>query len=257
MSAEDQEILAKISQLAGEFIATISLCLPSTRLIMARYPTGQINRRKNGQTPDQQLQSNPPSRASSGASMKAAALRTKHSTDNVQDPSQSSLGWRSSRGGYLPRGHSRGSRTQLHRNRTLVLNSNTSTPPNSATADSSADNSESAPWGSSSTQGWVTKTDRHLQLINASIFEKDSQSRAKAMEETRKQKLRQKDEREKARFNKHIYRMRGHTDPAVVHSRSTDSAENYEIVVQGIRFRVAKNGSKLVKVPGERMDQPP
>ena len=74
------------------------------------------------------------------------------------------------------------------------------------------------------------------------------------MEETRKQKLRQRDERERARFNKHLYRMGGNiTNASGVQLRSTDSAENYEISVQGIRFRIAKNGSKLVKVPGENI----
>jgi hypothetical protein len=72
------------------------------------------------------------------------------------------------------------------------------------------------------------------------------------MEETRKQKLRQRDERERARFNKHLYHMRGNINNASsVQLRSADSAENYEISVQGIRFRVAKNGSKLIKVSGE------
>ncbi|KIM97628.1 hypothetical protein OIDMADRAFT_182012 [Oidiodendron maius Zn] len=212
MSTEDQEILAKISQLAG-----------------------QINRHKNGQSSGQHTQPAPTSSARSCA-----------------DTPQSSAEWRSSRGGYLSRGYGRGSRAQLHRNRTLVLNSNASTPPNTTAADSSGENSETASSNRTATQGWVTKTDRHLQLINASIFEKDSQTRAKAMEETRKQKLKKRDERERARFNKHLYRMRGNSNnTSGVHLRSTDSAENYEISVQGIRFRVAKNGSKLVKVPGD------
>jgi hypothetical protein len=136
----------------------------------------------------------------------------------------------------------------------LVLNGGTSTPPNSAAAESSGENSESATWNRAATQGWVSKTDRHLQLINASIFENHSQNRAKAMEETRKQKLRQRNEREKARFNKHLYQTRGTIDnTAGGQPRPADSAENYEISVQGIRFRVAKNGSKLIKVPGERI----
>jgi hypothetical protein len=99
---------------------------------------------------------------------------------------------------------------------------------------------------------WVTKTDRHLQLINASIFQKDSQQRAKAMEETRQQKLRHRDEREKAKFNKHLHRDGGNGyNGSSSHTNGTTGS--YEINVQGIRFRVAKNGSKLVKVPGEEI----
>jgi hypothetical protein len=102
---------------------------------------------------------------------------------------------------------------------------------------------------------WVTKTDRHLQLINASIFQKDSQQRAKAMEETRQQKLRHRDEREKAKFTKHLHREGGNGyNGSSSHTNGTTSS--YEINVQGIRFRVAKNGSKLVKVPGEEILTP-
>jgi hypothetical protein len=138
------------------------------------------------------------------------------------------------------------------------LNSNAPTPPNAAVADPGGENSETPSSNRAVTQGWVTKTDRHLQLINASIFEKDSQLRAKAMEETRKQKLRQRDERERARFNKHLFRMRGNINNASgAQLRSADSAENYEISVQGIRFRVLKNGSKLVKIPGENIRPTP
>ena len=218
------------------------------------FDTGQINRHKNGQSSGQHTQPAPTSSARSCAGMELSALHSRHSANNSGDTPQSSAEWRSSRGGYLSRGYGRGSRTQLHRNRTLVLNSNAPTPPNTTAADSSGENSETASSNRTATQGWVTKTDRHLQLINASIFEKDSQTRAKAMEETRKQKLRKRDERERARFNKHLYRMRGNSNnTSGVHPRSAESAENYEISVQGIRFRVAKNGSKLVKVPGERL----
>ena len=102
------------------------------------------------------------------------------------------------------------------------------------------------------TPAYVTKTDRHLQLINTSIFEKDSQNRAKAMEETRKLKLKQRDQRERAKFNKHLQHLGGYNEVSSgVPSRTTDVAGNYEINVQGIRFRVAKHGSKLIKVPGE------
>jgi hypothetical protein len=216
------------------------------------FDTGQINRHKNGQSSDHLTQPIPTSSAKPSASMESCTLYGKQAADSLGDPSQPSVGWGPSHGGYSSRGYRRGSRTQLHRNRTLVLNSNTPTPPNATAADSSGENSETTSSNRTAAQSWITKTDRHLQLINASIFEKDSQTRAKAMEETRKQKLRQRDERERARFNKHLYHMRGNINNASsAQLRSADSAENYEISVQGIRFRVAKNGSKLVKVPGE------
>jgi hypothetical protein len=183
--------------------------------------------------------------------MESLARSSKRTTDKFDD--SSSLGWRPNRSIHSSRSYSRGTRAKVHRHRTLVLNGNTPPPPNPATEEPGGENLENAT-SSTTAQGWVTKTDRHLQLINTSIFEKDSQNRAKAIEETRKQKLKQRNERERARFNKHLYRMGGNTDADPgVQPRSTDLTENYEISVQGIRFRVAKNGSKLVKVPGKSL----
>jgi hypothetical protein len=102
--------------------------------------------------------------------------------------------------------------------------------------------------GSSSGSAWVTKQDRHLQLINTSIFEKDSQKRAKAIEQTRQQKLKQRDEREKARFVRHLQRGGSHNTAPIP---TTGTPGNQELEVNGIRFRVTQGGSKLVKVPGE------
>jgi hypothetical protein len=73
------------------------------------------------------------------------------------------------------------------------------------------------------------------------------------MEETRKQKLLQRDAREKTKFTNHLQRLAVNSYGAVgPQSHAVATTNNYEINVQGIQFRVAKNGSKLVKVPGER-----
>jgi hypothetical protein len=125
-----------------------------------------------------------------------------------------------------------------------VLNGN---PP--SIPDSAGDGFESPAPAS----GWVSKTDRHMQLINTSIFEKERPTRVKAMEEARKLKLKQRDEYEKSKFSNHLQRVY----PKPTMGRGTlSSAEvtgNYEVVVNDIRFKVAKNGSKLVKVPGEHL----
>jgi hypothetical protein len=71
------------------------------------------------------------------------------------------------------------------------------------------------------------------------------------MEETRKQKLLQRDSREKTKFTNHLQRLAVNSNGALG-TQSHAATSNYEINVQGIQFRVAKNGSKLVKVPGER-----
>lgn len=133
----------------------------------------------------------------------------------------------------------------MHRNRSLVLNGNINTSSNDATMQGAMNEENSNP----STPGasWVTKTDRHLQLINSSIYEKQSQQRLKAMDDSRRQRLKQRDDREKAKFNKHLSR----SGYGSVISNSTNTNHNHEIIVQGISFRVTKGGSKLVKVPGE------
>jgi hypothetical protein len=137
----------------------------------------------------------------------------------------------------------------LHRNRSLVLNGKASinskdAPAQGTTAD---ENMNTAPPTTNPGASWVSKNDRHRQLINSSVYEKESQKRLKNMEDTWKQKLKQRDDREKAKFNKHL---RGSSyNPNI--TNPPGPSRNYEINVQGISFIVARNGSKLVKAPGK------
>ncbi|CAN8098643.1 unnamed protein product [Discula destructiva] len=129
----------------------------------------------------------------------------------------------------------------VHRHKTLVLNG--ATAPNSSEADAAAGAS-----GSTNSLSWVTKNDRHLQLINTNIYQEHADARTKAIEQTRLQHLRHKEHRERKRLMNHLassgYSSAASTDP---HS----SAPVYEIVVDGIKFAVVKGGSKLVKLPGD------
>ncbi|KAK9794573.1 putative C3H1-type domain-containing protein [Seiridium cardinale] len=135
-------------------------------------------------------------------------------------------------GGY------RGSRGQAptYRNKTLVLNGQ-----NGQHRDATA-NSNAAGSGS-----WVSRTDRHLQLINSSVFEKDSQARASAIEETQRLKRLQKEQAEKNRFLNYVQQYASSAAPT---SPSTP-ASRYEITVEGIRFQITKQGSKLVRAPDD------
>jgi hypothetical protein len=243
MDTDDQDVLlAKIGQLAGKF-ATSS---PASRFQELTNPSlGQINRHKNGQSTDQQSRPHPYARNNNYGGMEGLAQPTIYSTDQ-KGYQQPSTVWRPSRGGYPSRGYPRGGRApQVHRNRTLVLNGNTA----ATGTDASGCTENERPSASDNNAGaaWVTKQDRHLQLINTSIFEKDSQKRAKAIEQTRQQKLKQKDEREKARIARHL--QRGSYNGTLM--RTTGTTANNELDVNGIRFRVVRGGSKLVKVPGE------
>src|SRR5512140_1632383 len=145
MSTDDQEILARISDLAG-----------------------RINRHKN-----QQAGLVP--RTSTGTTLDGRSL-----VDGFQDTGPH---WRRKRGGYpYYRGGSSG--TAPHRHRTLVLNGK---QPANNEPDSDAPSD-------ASTSSWITKNDRHLQLINSSIYEKDAKARTAAIEQTRRQKRRLRDE---------------------------------------------------------------
>jgi hypothetical protein len=128
----------------------------------------------------------------------------------------------------------------VYRNRTLILNGG-SQQNQSGDADSGATSD-------ASTSSWVTKNDRHLQLINSNVYKKDVEARTLAMEQTRRQKLALRDKQERAKLINHLNRMVNSGAFGTANQQTT--AGKYEIAVQGVRFVVAKNGSKLVKVPG-------
>lgn len=125
-----------------------------------------------------------------------------------------------------------------HRHRSLVLNGNGAQPQAGQAADDSS--------ASDSQPTWVAKADRHLQLINSSVYEKEAQARSKAIAETNQQKTKMKDDQEKAKLGAFL-----RTAPASVATAKPASGSGaYELTVDGIRFIVAKDGSKLVKAPG-------
>ncbi|PHH88790.1 hypothetical protein CDD83_7053 [Cordyceps sp. RAO-2017] len=143
-----------------------------------------------------------------------------------------------------PRAGYRGGRAPVaHRHRTLQLNA-AKPGPESSGADSDT------PGGGSN---WVSRTDRHRQLINADIYEKESQNRSKAIEESRQRKLKHQKFREKTRLNDFLKRQAAasvaQTDSAVGEGRN-------EIMINGMRFRVMDGGKKLVKVIDDLQSPP-
>lgn len=85
-----------------------------------------------------------------------------------------------------------------------------------------------------------------MQLINTNVYQEQTEARNKAIEQTRQQRLQQKENRERSRLLNHL-RQNG---SASAISTDSSASPSFEIVVDGIRFAVAKNGSKLVKIPG-------
>ncbi|KAI1495860.1 hypothetical protein F5X99DRAFT_402213 [Biscogniauxia marginata] len=129
-------------------------------------------------------------------------------------------------------------RSALYRNKTLVLNGQN----RPASLDESAPSDPNTP-------SWITKNDRHLQLINSSVYEKETKQRTNAIEETHRQQKLQRNTREKERFMNSI-RQGGGGRVIGVPSTPT-STSPYEITVDGIRFQVVQQGNKLIKVPGD------
>ncbi|KAI1816493.1 hypothetical protein GGS20DRAFT_537841 [Poronia punctata] len=133
----------------------------------------------------------------------------------------------------------RGRIMPTYRNRTLVLNGGTHN------AGSHEDDQPVDP----TTPSWVTKTDRHLQLINRDVYERESQHRTQAIEQTLKRKQINKDRREKVQFFKNMQQAGG--NHVVASSNPSKPVSRYEVQVDGVRFYVTQQGSKLVKVPDD------
>lgn len=241
MSEEDQQLLEKISKISGESpwpqhpSAFVDKCL------------GHINLHKTQAT---SAQHDP----NSGLAPPQAWNRyTKALSDNPSAPT-----WWSSRVAPYGRGRGRAGRlvANPHRNRTLVLNNASGasllsarehspepTPLNTKTFRPKDEDPVSLPL----TNRWVTKRDRHMQLINSSVYDKETQTRNKAMEETRRQRAYRKNQREKQKIERHLNTL----TPRVGQATSVF----HELLVNGLRFQVADGGSKLVRIRGENHDQ--
>ncbi|KAK8925293.1 Zinc finger CCCH domain-containing protein [Metarhizium anisopliae] len=141
---------------------------------------------------------------------------------------------------YRPRSAYNGSAYRVgraqnnHRHRTLHLNQ--SRPP--------SDSNTPSPGSTTGSSGWVSRNDRHRQLINANVYEKDTQNRVRAIEETRQKKLQDRKMREKNQL-KDFLRHQASATNAVANSKP--GVGKAEIMIEGLRFHVADGGKKLVK----------
>lgn len=184
MSEEERELLARISQVAG-----------------------QINRHKNQQSSPRFPPNSHPA----------------HHRHNSYRHASSPYPARNNRIGRPP---------AAHQHRTLHLNNDNSNASRSASS------------GAETPPGWVSRTDRHRQLINANVYERDTQNRAKAIEQTRQKKINGYRQREKSQFNEFLKHQ------AAASSAQTNPAGQNELTIQGVQFRVMDGGKKLVKIPG-------
>jgi len=174
---------------------------------------GQINRHKNRQSEANSVPNHHPAH---------------HRHNNTY--------YRNASAPYPARGN-RVQRPRPHQHRSLQFSNASSGPSSGATT-------PHAP------SGFIARNDRHRQLINANVYEKDTQNRAKAMEATRKKKAEGHRSGERHRFNEYLARQ-NFSARATTSGDANPSAPSNELTIEGVRFRVLDGGKKLSRVPGQ------
>ncbi|KAL8967923.1 MAG: hypothetical protein Q9183_002705 [Haloplaca sp. 2 TL-2023] len=149
----------------------------------------------------------------------------------------------------VPPGRGRGAHRSYPTSHSLVLNNSkknhpaTSQAPSSSSVSSGVDPLRPAP-------AYVTKHGRHKQLINTSVLERVTAHHKQAVEESQQRKVLTTNQWEQRRMNQY---MKGlgpdYTDP-VSHTAAPQDTSAHKIEIDGMRFQLQKNGSKLLRVPG-------
>lgn len=230
--SEDKGLLARIGQLAGQ----LSYLIVFSTSLMSK---GHINLHKTHTPPGERHEfeyAQPPQSAIS---------------HRIQNACRSTS-WKSSRSAPYPRPHATGRKSSItpHRNRTLVLNKSKSHSQvyndfGEVSTGSTANTFKSE----NDDYKWVTKNDRHRQLIASSVFDKETQLRKLALDETRRQKVLQRDQWEKSTLEKHLRGL----DAAAAAQSSTASSYDatstiHRININGLSFEVVNGGSKLSRI---------
>lgn len=89
-----------------------------------------------------------------------------------------------------------------------------------------------------------------MQLIKSSVFDKETQIRSKAIDQTRRQKALQRDRRERHKIEKHLEGLGVNPRRSSTMLSAATNLAFYEIAINGLRFRVMDGGSKLVRIRG-------
>ena len=220
--------MARISQLAGELVRASSM-EQSAELMQ-----GHINLHKT-QKPSQQVSSYDTSQSLSRLGY---------------GPSRVASSRRIPRGTPYNRGRAGRVALQGHRNRTLILNGTTSRAMGADDTMVNRSDEDNPEHSMEQKSGWVTKRDRHMQLINSSVFDRETHARSKAIEETRRQKAQQRDQREKLKIKKHLQFLSAAERPSASYPTTPESLL-HELIINGIHFQVVDGGSKLSRVAGK------
>lgn len=83
----------------------------------------------------------------------------------------------------------------------------------------------------------MARRDRHMQLINSSVYDKEMENRSKAIAKTLEEKLKRREAKEQLKMTRYL--------------QSSGHQSNHEVVIAGISYKVVASGSKLVRQSGE------
>ncbi len=222
--SEDLELQSKIAQLAG-----------------------RINRHKTVQSPAPSSVLNNTQKSIGRIFLSPSDKWNMKLGSSAQEYGRGAHQWTTQRGTPYgnPRGRGWTSRAAPHRNRSLVVNptaqDETQVPQMNTTFAHGV--GENNPYSA----GWVSKRDRHMQLINRAVYEQKTQERAQAMESTRKQKEQQREERETIKLRNYIQALNTASYPR---SSTPPIPPIPQLFINNIRFLVADRGSKLIKARG-------
>ena len=220
--SEDQELLARIGQLAGEVLTTMVrittlICQGHINLYKARPSSPQITTHDEG------------------------SLNTSES--------YASKGYRKSLrpAAYHTRG--RGASRRYPTNHSLVLNRDSSH--SSGVRQSKSATNIHSNEASQSTAAYVSKRGRHNQLINSSVLDKVMQQRRRSIEHSQQRRALLNDQRERQRMNQYLEGLDASQSGANTKTAQASSRIIHRIDVDGLTYEILKNGSKLSRVYGK------
>ncbi|KKA28765.1 hypothetical protein TD95_005341 [Thielaviopsis punctulata] len=142
--------------------------------------------------------------------------------------------------GKAPRGTYRGGRGRYAPYRSNSVTFNSAVQPTAEAPSSATEPGKPS---------YVTRSDRHLQLVNTSVYGHsghNSPASGRSVEDTKRHFL-QRNARENAKLRSYIK-----TQATVTPSADPSHHKQYTIDVNGVKFIVANGGSKLVKADGVR-----
>ena len=90
-----------------------------------------------------------------------------------------------------------------------------------------------------------------MQLINPEIYEKETQARVKAIEETRRQKHHERDLEENNIVLDYVQGLQARQKKYPTLGSGAEGSSPYVIFVHELPFHVVNNGSKLARVASE------